>query len=230
MATISLHHQQFNYTINRKGVHSLRLRLLSPTSFQISCPYLTPNFFIDKFIQDNATWIVDHAQKLPSKTSILSLSSLTILDQKYQLSWFKTNSDSVLIFDHDHQIVVNLHLFSESHASKILEAKLRPLALSLIKKELSKLSDEYHFKYNKVTVRNQSSRYGSCSSTGNLNFNWQIIFFPYPQFRHILLHELTHLEIKNHSQKFWSKLATYDSKSRYHNLWLKKEGTKHFLF
>lgn len=230
MATISLHHQNFNYTVNRKGVHSLRLRLLSPSSFQISCPYLTPQFFINKFIQDNANWIVDHAQKIPKKTAILNLSHLTILDQKYQLFWFKTQRDSVLVFENDQKIYVNLHLFSEAHAKKILETKLRPLALSLIKKELTNLSKDFNFNYQHVTVRNQSSRYGSCSSTGNLNFNWQIIFFPYHQFRHILLHELTHLDIKNHSQKFWSQLAVYDSKSRYHDLWLKKEGTKHFLF
>lgn len=230
MATILLQNQSFEYEVNRKGISSLRLRLTSKNSFQVSCPHLTPNFLVEKFIKDNATWIINHAQKIHHQSPILDLHQLTILDKKYQLFWYKTQRDSVLIMDDDSKIYANLHLFSEAHAKKTLESKLRPFALALIKKELNNLSRQFNFKYSKVTVRNQSSRFGSCSSRGNLNFNWQIIFFPYPQFQHILLHELTHLDIKNHSAKFWNQLAIYDPKSKYHNLWLKKEGTKHFLF
>lgn len=230
MAIILLQNQPFEYEINRKGIRSIRLRLISKNHFQISCPYLTPDFLIKKFIKNNSNWIINHSLKINNKKTILSLKTLEILDKIFKIQWIKTQRDSVIIEEFEQKIYSNLSLFSESHAKKILEAKLRPFSLKLIKKELDNLSKNFNFKYGKVTVRNQSSRYGSCSGHGNLSFNWQIIFFPYSQFQHILLHELTHLDIKNHSKRFWDQLTIYDPKCKYHNLWLKKEGTKHFLF
>jgi predicted metal-dependent hydrolase len=230
MATILLQNQSFEYKINRKGIRSIRLRLISKNNFQISCPYLTPDFLIQKFIKNNSTWIINHSSKISRKKSILGLKIIKILDIPYEIQWIKTQRDSAIIDEVEQKIYSNIAVFSESHAKKVLESKLRPFALKLIKKELVNLSENFNFKCGKITVRNQSSRFGSCSGHGNLSFNWQIIFFPYPQFQHILLHELTHLSIKNHSSKFWSQLTVYDSKCKYHNLWLKKEGTKLFLF
>jgi len=230
MATILLQNQPFEYEINRKGIRSIRLRLISKNSFQISCPHFTPEFLIQKFIKNNTDWIINHSLKINDKKSILSLKTLKILDKTYEIQWIKTQKDSVIILENEQKIYSNMSLFREIHVKKVLESKLKPYALSLIKKELVNLSKSFNFKYGKVNVRNQSSRYGSCSGHGNLSFNWQIIFFPYPQFQHILLHELTHLDIKNHSKKFWDQLTTYDPKCKYNNLWLKKEGTKLFLF
>jgi len=230
MATILLQNQPFDYQVSRKGIRSIRLRLISKNSFQVSCPHFTPDFLIQKFIKNNSDWIINHSQKISTKKSILGLKSIKILDIAYEIQWIKTQRDSVIIEENEQKIYSNICLFSESHAKKVLESKLRPFALKLIKKELVNLSKIFNFKYGKVTVRNQSSRFGSCSGHGNLSFNWQIIFFPYLQFQHILLHELTHLDIKNHSSKFWDQLKIYDSKCKYHNLWLKKEGTKLFLF
>ena len=230
MNFISIENQPFEYEVNRKGISSLRLRIISQNSFQISCPRLTPDFVIKKFIKNNSQWIINHSQKIIIKKPIFGLKTLEILEKNYEICWTKTQRDSVIINEDEQKIYSNLALFSETHAKKVLETKLRPFALKLIKRELENLSKKFDFKYQHVTVRNQSSRYGSCSGRGNLNFNWQIIFFPFPQFQHILLHELTHLDIKNHSSKFWDQLTIYDPNCKKHNLWLKKEGTKYLIF
>ncbi len=230
MPSIIIQNQPFEYQVIKKRIRSLRLRLISKNHFQISCPYLTPNFLIEKFIKNNSTWIISHSSKITTKRSILSLKNLQILEKDYQIKWTKTQRDSVIISEDEQKIYSNMSIFSETHVKKILETKLKPFALKLIKKELQNLSTEFDFKCNHVTVRNQSSRYGSCSSKGNLNFNWQIIFFPIEKFRHILLHELTHLDIKNHSKKFWDQLTIYDPNCKKNNLWLKQQGTKYFLF
>jgi predicted metal-dependent hydrolase len=111
----------------------------------------------------------------------------------------------------------------------LIDSKLRTHALKLINTHLSSFKNQYGFSYRNVSVRNQSSRFGSCSHVNNLNFNWQIIFFPLAQFQHILLHELTHTIVKDHSSRFWSQLAVYDPMWRSHRQWLKKEGSLQFL-
>jgi predicted metal-dependent hydrolase len=230
MAFIVLEGKKYSYQIVKKSISSIRLRLKSARSFIISCPHLTPKFIIDRFIKNNQNWIIQHSSKIHHQKLVKNLKKLTILDQDYQLIFIKTQSDSVVVYQEDKKIYANVAQITNLHIKKVLEKKLRPLALSLIKKELINLKKEFDFDYHHVTVRNQSSRFGSCSSRGNLNFNWQIVFFPIDKFRHILLHELNHLKIKNHSQIFWNQLTIYDSNCKFNNLWLKKQGTNHFLF
>jgi len=221
MPTIFLSGRKFTYQINRKAITSLRLKLNSPHTFSVSAPYLIPQIFINKFISDHSGWIIKH---LPSVKKIPS--HLAILDIKYNLIISKSIHDSVVVFEDEQKIYINSHLQTESHIKKLLDKKLRVLALKIIKTNLAK----YDFKYSRVSVRNQSSRFGSCSGSNNLNFNWQIILFPLPIFQHILLHELCHTIVKNHSVKFWNLLAQSDPDWRPHRLWLKKEANKEMVF
>jgi predicted metal-dependent hydrolase len=229
MPSILLKGHSFNYEIERKSIVSIRLRLKSPESFVISCHHLTPNFVITKFINDHQDWISKNSQKITIKKTIKDIKTLQILGDSYDLIVKKMPRDSVVIFKEEHKIYANTTSLSISHLKKIIDHKFRPLALSLIKDELSRLSILYGFEYGHVSVRNTTSRFGSCSYRGNLNFNWQIILFPRVVFTHILLHELNHLKIKDHSKRFWDQLTIYDPNTKAHNLWLKKEGTKQFI-
>jgi len=230
MKSILIKGKKFTYQIKKKASTSLRLKLTSNNSFYVSCPSFTPNFMVHNFIQKNLDWIAKNSSKLKPKKRILSLKSLKILGIKYQLLFTKSQQDSLVIFPDKHQIHVNLSKYSSKYAKQLLEKKLRPLARQLISQNLRELSKQFNFKYNKVSIRNQVSRFGSCSSKGNLNFNWQIVFFPKSKFRHILLHELTHLKINNHSKDFWRQLTIYDSNAKANNKWLKEQGTKYLIF
>jgi len=224
MPQIVIGHRSFHYSLTRKSIRSLRLRLVSADSFSVSAPILTPQFVVNHFIREHSNWILKHSSRLSSPAALPS--ELNILDNHYQLIISQSSRDSVVVFEDEQKIYVNSHLLTNLHLKKLLDQKLRVLALKLIKSQLSK----YHFTYSRVTVRSQSSRFGSCSSTGNLSFNWQIILFPFRVFNHILLHELTHLAIKDHSLKFWRQLAIYDPHCGAHRLWLKKESSKFMIF
>lgn len=65
----------------------------------------------------------------------------------------------------------------------------------------------YGFKYGRVSVRRQKTRWGSCSRTGNLNFNYRLIFLEPAAADYIIVHELCHLGEFNHSPNFWSLVA-----------------------
>ncbi len=65
----------------------------------------------------------------------------------------------------------------------------------------------YQFKYNRISIRDQRTRWGSCSSKGNINFNYKIALLPPHLSDYIIVHELCHLGEMNHSQKFWDLVA-----------------------
>jgi predicted metal-dependent hydrolase len=76
-------------------------------------------------------------------------------------------------------------------------------ALKLAKLKIEEFNKFYNFQYSLVSIRNQKTRWGSCSRKGNLNFNYRIIHLPEKYLDYIIVHELCHLKQFNHSKNFW---------------------------
>ena len=102
-------------------------------------------------------------------------------------------------------------------------------ALEDIRLNLDKWSLTVAVPYGRVTVREQRTRWGSCSSKHNLNFNWKLILAPPEALEYVVIHELCHLIHLNHSERFWAevkkRMPEYESWKR----WLKLHGSElHF--
>lgn len=72
---------------------------------------------------------------------------------------------------------------------------------------LSVLNEQYGYAYNRIAIRRNVSRWGSCSARGNLNFDYRILFLPPSLQDYLLVHELCHLKELNHSPEFWALVA-----------------------
>jgi hypothetical protein len=80
----------------------------------------------------------------------------------------------------------------------------RETARIFVENRISYFNKFYNFEINRIAIKNQRKRWGSCSSKANLNFNYKIIFLE-PQFSdYLIVHELCHLKEFNHSKNFWS--------------------------
>lgn len=79
----------------------------------------------------------------------------------------------------------------------------KDMAYEIVRSRLEYFNQFYNFKYNKITIRNQISRWGSCSKKGNLNFNYRIALLKPELADYIVVHELCHLGEFNHSKNFW---------------------------
>ncbi|MFH1425850.1 MAG: SprT family zinc-dependent metalloprotease [Candidatus Kerfeldbacteria bacterium] len=83
----------------------------------------------------------------------------------------------------------------------------REQALELVMERVEHFNAHYGFDFNTVRVRNQRTRWGSCSCKGNLNFNFKLLFLPPVVRDYVIVHELCHLEQMNHSSAFWELVA-----------------------
>ena len=88
-------------------------------------------------------------------------------------------------------------------ASTAERRQYRVQALRIVEDKITKLNAHYNFQYNRIAIRDQRTRWGSCSSRKNLNFNYRIVFLPDHLAEYLVAHELCHLAQMNHGQQFW---------------------------
>jgi len=80
-------------------------------------------------------------------------------------------------------------------------------AKKMIKERVEYFNSFYNFEYNRISVKKQSTKWGSCSGKKNLNFNYKLLFLPQEMMDYVVVHELCHLQEMNHSKKFWDLVA-----------------------
>ena len=78
--------------------------------------------------------------------------------------------------------------------------------------------------YGRIAIRDQKTRWGSCSGEGNLNFNWRLIFAPAGVLDYVVVHELAHRKEMNHSPRFWKVVEDTMPEYRKYQKWLKENG------
>jgi predicted metal-dependent hydrolase len=112
--------------------------------------------------------------------------------------WIKKHQAKINEYEKQRKAFNDIFLsIDKTEASKKIIARLQQLA------------KQHGFTYNKVSIRNQRTRWGSCSGKGNISLNIKLVALPTELFDYVILHELVHTGIHNHSQKFWKELDKY---------------------
>jgi predicted metal-dependent hydrolase len=78
--------------------------------------------------------------------------------------------------------------------------------------------------YTRLTIRGQRTRWASCSRSGAMSFNWRLLLGPAPVLDYVVWHEVCHLEVMDHSPRFWALLAKRCPEYRHHARWLRRHG------
>jgi hypothetical protein len=88
------------------------------------------------------------------------------------------------------------------------------------------LASQYGFTWKKVRISSARTRWGSCSSTGTLSFPWRLVLAPPEVIDYVVLHELVHTKVRNHSKTFWLEVARRMPDYKVHVRWLKQNGQR----
>ena len=115
---------------------------------------------------------------------------------------------------------------SRTAPSTTLENWLRERARSEIHTQVEALTAAVKKQPRKITIRGQRTRWGSCSSRGNLSFNWRLIMAPAYVLRYMVVHEITHLDVPNHSQLFWRKVRSLCPEADRAQAWLEANSDR----
>ena len=97
-------------------------------------------------------------------------------------------------------------------------------AMEVIPRRVAHFAPIVGVSYGRITIRNQKTRWGSCSGKGNLNFNCLLMLAPPEVLDYVVVHELCHRKEMNHAKEFWSEVARFCPDHVRHRKWLKDNG------
>lgn len=120
-------------------------------------------------------------------------------------------------------LTLTVSALEEGTIRAALEGWYRRQAAAVFAERLA-VCNRFGFAFGRVAIKEQKSRWGSCSRSGNLNFNWRLLLAPLAVLDYVVMHELAHLGEANHGPRFWALLATVCPEHRERRRWLKVHG------
>ena len=197
------------FTIRYTRGSKLRLTVNSQGKLVLYCPKRYPKSKYNEFVEKNAEKLLaKHGEKRKDNLSELfcvsnGVASLPYLGERYPVTFsvcskaYFSGTEFVFPKDSDESVILNGYKeFLRAQAKVLLPILCESIAAS------------HALSYNKITVKDAGSRWGSCSSAKNLNFSLALLACPYDFVRYVVAHELTHTVHLNHSSDFYKMLET----------------------
>ena len=207
----------------------LTLRLVPATkaqeSLKLTVPPGTPEGEVDAFLMRNKNWAAARLSRLPEVTRICDGAIIPLRDQPHRIHHAGTGRGVVSVGMEDDGPVIRV--FGDA---KFTPRKVTDFLKRQAKQDLTRAVEHYcaalDVKAKSITLRDTTSRWGSCSSSGALNFSWRIILAPPEVLNYLAAHEVAHLREMNHSDRFWQLVEQVSPDMEIHKTWLRNHGAK----
>jgi predicted metal-dependent hydrolase len=118
------------------------------------------------------------------------------------------------------------HHVEQTSIQQALESLYRRKARERFEDRADHFVAQMDVEYEEIEIRNQRTKWGSCSSTGTLGLNWRLLMAPPEIIDYVVIHELAHLREPNHTKEFWRIVNKYDSDYSTHAEWLDNNSTQ----
>lgn len=220
---VSSHAMPIIYRRNARARNYV-LRLYSNKTVVVTLPRSGTRHFARDFVASRKNWLekqwrILETRRIPPQILRPGMEIL-FRGQPVELQVEQTDLGSRLRFGEE---VAPMNGASEN-LRPALERHLQTLAKTELAHRVRELAAQYRLNVKRVTVRNQKSRWGSCSHNGTVSLNWRLIQLPVDVRDYIIIHELMHLLELNHSSRFWAAVERVYPNYRVAEEWLKKNS------
>ena len=192
-------------TIIRRPVKHARLRVREDTSVQLIVPHGFDQPLIDRILQKKAAWISRHQQSFRNRISerrTLAVDEVLLFDEVFRFVPAPELGRKVIVDEAAREVrsgrdltrKVEFHRWHRAYAHDYLGARI------------AELSAVHRLPFNRLFIRSQRTKWGTCSAKRSISLNWRLICTPKHVVDYVILHELVHTKILNHSHRFWVHL------------------------
>lgn len=185
-------------TIIRSDRKTLAIQINPDLSVTVRAPIYTSQRDIERILKEKEGWIQKHIEQIREQEA----------KRKETQGEYGKQGESI----------------EREYLSREEIQKLAEKALDYIPKRVSYFAKQIGVTYGRITIRNQKTRWGSCSSKGNLNFNCLLMLTPLEVIDYVVVHELCHRKEMNHSKAFWAEVEKVIPNYKAQVKWLKENG------
>ena len=204
----------------RRSDRATRVRLMVRPGprVELTLPANTSLAAAESFLRDNLVWLDQALAKArPCQTSLRQhlevFPSLTHDDRWLEVELAVAARPGHRLLEGDRVRLT----YPVSDPDEGLMRAVRSLAADSLRQAVDRLARRVGVTVGEISVRDQSSRWGSCSAGGGLSLNWRLVLLPPAIHDHVILHELAHRRHMDHSDRFWSQLEAWDPDWRRHD-------------
>lgn len=168
----------------------------------------------NKLILKRAKWVIDKLElvKSISETDIVTGSRIQYLGRKYYVQLFVSNEHDTIKIDFTaskFNVYLSENLNNQDSLRESFQSFFNQKAKEKITPRIKKWSKTTGLKYNELKFMNLDKRWGSCTPSNNIIINTDAIKLSYSLIDYLIVHELTHTVVKNHSKEFWAELSMH---------------------
>lgn len=234
---IEIGNRKINYTITRSNRRTIGISVSLKHGVRISAPKRISDKQIAEVVNEKADWILNKLSYLESiksevpKINFTDGEKFSVLGKEYTLKINVSppmSSSSVTLSDN--LIIVNL---TEDNACNLSDSVRKHLidwyknyAKVIVAQRIEHFSKLMNVVPRNLVIKELKSIWGSCTPKNTININWKIIMAPLEIVDYLVVHELTHIKIKNHSKQFWQMAESIYPNVKTCSKWLKQNGHK----
>lgn len=232
MPQIQIDNTTINYVLTKSDrARNIRLSIHREKGLRITVPRTYRIEEVESFIRQKQRWITKHLQRTLQINEYVRRE----LDEDESIEFLGKNYPIRIITGARRGISCSMKEdYFEFHISfmiqpddrqkyirAVLKKWMRTQAKHIIPFRVSMVNERIGFRFQRISIKDQRTRWGSCSKKGNLNFNYRLLMAPMEIIDYIIVHELVHLKEQNHSHRFWSIVKQFCPQYEEHEAWLK---------
>lgn len=212
------------HQIIRSKRKTLALIIKPDGSLIVRAPLRTSERSIREFIDKNKQWVEKkRAQALavlpPAPRQYVPGEMFMYLGKIYSLELVKGQGQP-LLFDGNFKLAQS----AQVDARQAFECWYREQAKRIVHERVDFYARQYGFQYKKIGITSARTRWGSCSADGSLNFSWRLMLAPIEAVDYVVVHELVHTVVHDHSKRFWNKVKEILPDYQERRKWLRQNG------
>lgn len=207
----------------------MRITISAHSGVVVTMPARLPRYINpEEFLREKQSWILKHLERVnfrpPLSGPLEDGTMLTLRGRQIVLRTIRADLPHPRIEVGREELRVFLPADFDGDLRLLVRDWIKDRAAEVIHANAEELAGAIGVTFKRVTVRDQRTKWGSCSKRGNLSFNWRLVLFPPSILRYVVIHELCHIKHFNHSPQFWALVEQHDPSYRKAVQWLKEHG------
>ncbi len=174
-----------------------------------------------RFVDKSAGWILRHHGKQVPRNAVAHGSEILFRGEVHRLELSGGRRGLVEVVEG--VIIVPGEV---AHAERRLKDYIKKQAHVALTEATQRYALAMNARYSAITLRDQKSRWGSCSASGGLSYSWRLVLAPAFVLDYVAAHEVAHLREMNHGPRFWRLVLTHCPHAKQAKVWMKQHGRK----